>query len=929
MTIFNENLFSNPQIFAGRPPKPPPCDPACRELLKGFWMVNHGCMPIVDTTCDALKKRAKDDNRMGVYLVKQLSNQDPGSGSSYQVNYDPSTQVGLTWFGRKATWMKSGVVVLGQDESKFGALISTPFHSRDRTDDRNGIYGRRDNIDEGSLVYRWEVKSGGRDVKRTIAMEDGSIAFSAEGREQSRKFRLDLDVVRWEGTRKKGQGKDVNKCINAFTLVLGVNPGGEAQLPVKYQNTETPSPGRPNAEGKSSVTEHEPWVITIQFGDVTAEIMETRSEMKIEFATSGGTEAIRRQVTLNPSAISKTSSHAGPQPYHLTFIPVWNGVLFSDSEPSTDSWPARIVYIPKNTKKNAASEIHDRLEKNANDKPPRWGKDGEKLPMDNAGNCVGVATDVDALLKLPDKDEFTVKFGKDPLRVFFERCGGSIKFKPVYFTNCVQTHLLIQAEGGCADNNAACAGGLPFDADRIPQNFVVPVVHYSSEGKCIDDFSIRSGLYSLGQGNDKPLATLSTEMCRCERFFRRPLQLWGHLIYAVEKAGGAGRGVFRTGEGALRNSDLPIVRAQSFSINRSLDGTQGSIKWDRFSPAGLLNRPSQHVGAVQIVVAGGVNTSGGVVFTGIAMGNAVQSTPDANEVELPLRGREVKMTDADGGLRLINSPFFDGYDHREVFEYLCCYAGIPCRVFAGPYKLPANVNLLAEPVVNFKTGTPVWDAISELQKLAGTLAYFDRFGVLNYRDVNTTTGVNFNLADSRVETYDDKPDLSQMRDTLVIAALVSTGEIDQDFVFSGDFKKRPPKTSPALVTLRIPTIPAFPWSKMMFYVVPAILKPADLKKMAAQISKGISRPRAAGSVTIPGNANIDLLDTINGSFVVTGITHNVDINSKRFGTTLNLELLGEGGAGIVVNACKPNGGNDDDDGGGGDDPLPPAPIPKL
>ena len=87
---------------------------------------------------------------------------------------------------------------------------------------------------------------------------------------------------------------------------------------------------------------------------------------------------------------------------------------------------------------------------------------------------------------------------------------------------------------------------------------------------------------------------------------------------------------------------------------RSLDGSNGEITWDRSDPVrGLLPRPSQRIGAIRVGLDGGANTfyngksMSGIVFTGLAMGNSQEDSPDENHIRIPLRGREAKL-DGDG-----------------------------------------------------------------------------------------------------------------------------------------------------------------------------------------------------------------------------------------------------------------------------------------
>jgi hypothetical protein len=548
------------------------------------------------------------------------------------------------------------------------------------------------------------------------------------------------------------------------------------------------------------------------------------------------------------------------------------------------------------------------VQDNCAEQIPRYGDNGELLPTAETPECGcngfifdPLADDQKGIRPKPAD----MNFG-ETLKVNYERCGGSLRFRPVYFTKGFRTSYLTHGQGTeCEEpeegeeEEQGCSGKI-INAQSKENSFLVPV-HYMKQQIGYDFASVFA---ELDAGEDKPFYAAAFQLEKCNRGYRRPGEFWGWFLYQIEDADGENVTKFKNDNGLLSAQTVQQPFIREISVNRSLDGQSGSFKWDRFGAG--VNRPEQEVGAIRFAVNGGENTAPGVIFTGIGMGNAEQDNHDTNTVDIPLHGYDVKMTDSGGGLRLVNAPFFDGMDHRCVIEWLACYAGIEVEIHATPYKLPTG--LLSAPAVDFKTGTPVWDAIAEIQKLAGTLAYFDRFGVLQYRDVGQTTGVNHDLPESAVISYDDKPDLTSMRNVVVIAALVTNNNIEVDpNKFLQNLVNENELARPALVTRRLKTTPEFPWDKMMFYVVPGIIKQGDLNRIAAKISEGVSRPRAAGNVTIPGNANIELLDTVNTIGLVVGISHSCNTQSKEWSTTLNLELLAQG-----------DDGGDDNCGGQGD-----------
>jgi len=793
-----------------------------------------------------------------------------------------------------------------------------------------------------------------------------------------------------------------------------------------------PSDESPHSK-TSTVSQPRPWKIKLKFGEVMVHLDQSRSELRIDL---GG--EVTTLKTLNPGAGAKTTTNKGPNPYSLTFIPVWNGILVSDMPQASENWISKVTYIPKNAKVDVGEEIEKHLSAQEQEKPPRFGKDGEFLPRlegtrgeltkeelaelvdTEANKAVQNALGPDPLdpqvsfeeelaigeqialslvkkhegQKLTDKarasyrqaaqeakaagneeDQFEaglealkntilegvrpelgialgeknkgakdavekaqqVDFGKN-LDVTFERGGGLIQFKPVYFTDEIRLHYLhagstrvrepkkkalaaAAAVAGAVVGTAVggilggLIGGLTgellaeeaeepsiddvhpkgsiFREPEVPCSFVVPVFYKNG-----NEIELTSGDHQL-LAKEAPLNTYSLNLKRSLPGFRRPVCIWGYITYNVEDPENPACPGLRlnTREGFLRPMDVQEPRIRSVNITRNLDGGSGSLTWDRFGSEGYAFRPSQQAGRIALAVTGGVDTIPGRIYTGIGMGNAAKDSIDDDTVEVPLFGREIKMNDTGGGIRLINVPFFDGYDHREVMQYLADYAGVAFNDNdTRPYKLPAgDLHGERNSVVNFKSGTPVWAAIAEIQKLAATIAFFDRFGVLQYFDVGKTGQTDWIYPLSRVVSYDDNPDLTTVRNTVFIAALVSTaqGIPAEAIVDRGenpiDRKKSSLKVK--YVAVLPDTTPFFPWDKMLFYVIPGVVKPGDVNREAARIARSVARPRATGSVTIPGNAAVELLDTFNKSWVITGISHAISTESKTWTTNLQLEFL--------------------------------------
>lgn len=395
---------------------------------------------------------------------------------------------------------------------------------------------------------------------------------------------------------------------------------------------------------------------------------------------------------------------------------------------------------------------------------------------------------------------------------------------------------------------------------------------------------------------DDPENTEDTEADKAVNpvYIRQPVEVFGFIDYRYfpivedpKKKKSKKKPSFltlRNGERILSLNDIPENRIRSIQVSRNLDGSSGSITWDRYDPTtGLFPRPDQFVGTVSLAVSGGNDIVPGVFWTGFAMGNAVVNNESSNEVRTNLFGREAKISE--GGIHIVNAPYFDGWDHVEVLNWLGGYAGLPIRNLAAPYQLPVSGQVLspnAKYAVDFASGTPVWDCISELCKLAGTQGYFDRFGRFVYLEQNRHTGVNWEYPDQQVEQYDDEPDLSQIRNSLIITGLYSP---------SGD----PQKARTLMLGFKLDTYPEFEFEKMKHYAVNGVFRTkAEFNRAALRVARQTSRPRATGSVSIPGNSKIELLDTFNKNWLVVSISHSVDTQAKTYRTNLALEYLLQG-----------------------------------
>jgi hypothetical protein len=432
---------------------------------------------------------------------------------------------------------------------------------------------------------------------------------------------------------------------------------------------------------------------------------------------------------------------------------------------------------------------------------------------------------------------------------------------------------------------------VPFKLPRSKFHSVAPVIRHPSRVR------IRSGTFILPAGKVRtPYAATAMELERWDVDDRRPVEAYGFVVVRKEPANPSANFAAiesvrerRTGEGSLSSDELPEVRVKSLQVSRGLDGSSGTIVWDRADPTfSLVAAPVLRAGSVRVVVEGGNDTVGGTIFTGIAMPRGLSNSDGANDVRIPLKGREVKITE-EGGLRLVNMPFFDGCDHVEVVRTLCAYAGIELVNHAAPWRLPSNYSI-SNPVVNFATGTPVWQALQEIQRMASTVGFFDRLGQFVYADVGSFGPRNWVYEDYAIQSYDLEPDVTFLHNALVITGLVSDAPLGASA--SDEVLRSQSAATPTLMFVRLQADVDIPWDKMAHYAIAGVLRSqAEMNRIALRAARGVARARVTGSVTIPGNAEIELLDVFNGEYIITAVSHQADTQAKSFRTSLQVERI--------------------------------------
>jgi hypothetical protein len=804
----------------------------------------------------------------------------------------------------------------------ISSCISTPYFAPEAKRHLNGVRANADNPDGAIYLWKAMADSDGLNFPKIQPLPDGSIVVPAQDKARPVPYG-DIIIEPWQGERKVNltTGSKTGKSLNAFALILDIEPGGSGIM-----------------------TNAGLWNIKICFGDFEFGISEGKAELTVTIKDWD----VRKNIDIKPPADSYIEENFSRGAYVISFIPVWNGLLVSYGVPASSDWGDTITFIPKDTTINIDDQIRYLLK---GTDPKVLSKD-EMLSVKNTTLTVGEEGYVPPFppkivvkrkgqrykapgifisgrkmyqIKKSRKKSHTTKFisntnfdtGKK-LTLKFHRCGGNFQFVPIWFTPYSKYHYLFAGAADIRDlpkdpptrrsknDPTGAKSGGPGAADKtIPdkkdvfnvpshnKKYILPILNFSS-----DDLDFRTHTTTIVKSKADPFSCISMEFRSVNPNVRRPIQVWGMVTVDDNST----TQVFEiipplNGEGVLNNSDLPEPRIRRFSISRALDGANGEIVWDRNDPVkGLLPRPGQKIGAIRVGIFGGANTrykgqaTSGVVFTGIAMGNAQEDSPDENLVRIPLRGREAKL-DADGGIVLINPPVFDGWEHTLAMQILADYAGVPINTdLSTPYNLISTIDINA-PNLWFEMGTSVFQAMDTIAKQSSSLFYFNRYGTLIYFDSENSTGVNWDYPDLSLESFNDEPDFQTMRNEIIVRGLVYAPGALNKLQNQTEIGLDPP-TQIFEVRVPIKTTPTFPWSRQGVITFGNILPDVgSIYEYTLRTAKAIGRPRATARCQIPPNSNIELFDTINKKWIITSISHEADTQAKRWTMSLGVELF--------------------------------------
>ena len=322
---------------------------------------------------------------------------------------------------------------------------------------------------------------------------------------------------------------------------------------------------------------------------------------------------------------------------------------------------------------------------------------------------------------------------------------------------------------------------------------------------------------------------------------------------------------------------------QNIQVTIGDDGSSGSMTVDKYGIAGQDAVVIQSIGAITFDVTGGYNTHSGSIFKGLAMGVSDAVSAGNGTWTVPLIGLEKKLDD----ILLIDVPFMDGETLSTVMVFLAGYAGLVLDMSnADPNVTLTSSSDINLPRFDWKSGTSVRNAIDEV--MINTLhTYVITDGKIKVYQlgndglpVHTGTDWSVGYTNYKIVSHDKTPIFDNLRNEIVVMALeqVPQGK-------GADMEAIP--LFPLMNTMTQTTVPDIPWAMSIFQPMNGALTMAQLTTSMNRIASKSKVYTLAGSVTIPGNADIQVYDKWD-SYVIKSVSHNLDLQAKTWTTSMEL-----------------------------------------
>lgn len=682
----------------------------------------------------------------------------------------------------------------------------------------------------------------------------------------------------------------------AFCIVLHVNP----TFPAKA----------------SSEDQSKQWVVRYEFGEVIAEL--TQAGLSV---TIGENTTTRSQ--LSQAAAKDVPPQAGalPDAYFIVFYPVWNGLVVANGiQDSQNTVQVSQQFLIK-TRDIGISDYnvmhHGRIDYLAGEDYP----DSDDLPEDWGPFKALEPSDI----YIAVNEKTAVNFGKE-IVMTSENCTYSVAYVPLFHSPGAFIDTFFEAqkdeeeegEGEIASYRKYEYGTYPVWTDngakyrindslegKDGNNYIISIDDYSYWAWARERFAVKDG-----DVKDVPI--------------RRGGELFGFILGTGELSNvttivNNGRFEFdaeniaEKPQGNLDKNKHWSQFIKSISVTIGLDDSSGQVVVDKYGLYGQEAQPIQNIGAIRLQMTnapegsffeppGGYRAVGGagVIFTGLALGISDSISSSGSDCTIPLVGFQRKMED----IVLINTPYMDGLNFVKknqfgdvrmdgIFQYLCKYCGVNYDVKNAYFDtvLPASDDV-ASPMIDFKTGTTIRDAMSTLMEQTAHEYFFDAAGVCRLYELeedglppDNSLGPDWEkyYPNTKIMNVDRTPDFEDLRNELIVVGLreIKTKNREKQqtteasiFPLVGNYDNRP-------------TTPEIPWSKSMVQGIPGFIDVNKLNEIAEQFKKHTKTYELVGRTQIPGNASVKPYDRF-GKFIIISVTHNIDFENKNWTTDIEL-----------------------------------------
>jgi len=566
---------------------------------------------------------------------------------------------------------------------------------------------------------------------------------------------------------------------------------------------------------------------------------------------------------------AKTASTDRGKTFTITVYPVWNGVVIqSGVQSSPNMIQSSAAYIP--VIQNASALAYAEIKTLDN---------GTELPFNPLEpSQILIKTERDGKSVIPNLGD-----SSSELEFNAYNCSCSVAFSPVFFSKEMKMDHIIE-------------GNKDVDVYQYKYN-TYPIWTKNGTDYSLADsvqFSVVDGKGPSEFSNYlKALVDLKTESTV---FPRVCPELFGDIVEMQETIT------------ATENLEPPEYTngisnwtdyITNVTLSNSLDsGESGSITFDKYGATGGLQDAEvpQMVGKISVSVKGCYNTNGNsetdtstsLLFKGYTWSANDNRNNSGSDVTVDLIGVQKRLED----ITLINPPIFDGYKFTEVVTYLCNYAGVAFDLSNADQdtRLTISTDPIETVVFNWTTGMDVRQALDQICSNRGhgyfvkdgTLVFFERDsdGMPNYEGTDWSMFQNTNI-----QSVDMNPTLDDLRNQIMVIGMRQN--TDASLKDIGDMP-----TFPITSMVKQDTVPEIPWRKGLCHTLAGFPTQEQIDGIAANLAKSSKRYEILGNTTVPGS-NIKLLDRFMNEYLVTSVTHNIDLVSKSWTTTLGLQYAGE------------------------------------